>query len=173
MELTVSLVIGGIAVTAAAALFTGLSSRAETIAAAASAADRDANAERLLRLLVGNVETGAGTERLRGDAKTASFASWCEAETGWLERCRVQLEFREDGASSTLVLHKRHEATGAIPALGGGDEIILRRGVRNGRLLYLLDARNGGTWSDSWTAAMLPAAIAIVLEHDTLVLRVR
>jgi hypothetical protein len=158
------------AVTGAAALLLGLGSRAEAIQSASRAVDRDANAERTLRLLTANLDASADTIALRGSRESVHFPAWCETRFAWYERCRVRLAFRSTGASRTLIVERvpdpSHPASG--DALMNG--VVLRNGMRSGHFLYLLSAAAGGTWSTSWSMITLPAALGVVIDGDTLIL---
>jgi prepilin-type N-terminal cleavage/methylation domain-containing protein len=165
LEVTVALVIGGMAVAGAAALFHGLGQRAEAVERAARRADRDANAERLLRALLANVDFSGDTSSpaVAGDQRTMTFRTWCEQATGWLGRCSVRLFFEQDAGASSL----RLDLTGAETIT-----TVLQRGLREGRLRYLVDARQGGTWVDTWTRRGVPMAVAVIIGRDTLLLPV-
>jgi hypothetical protein len=169
--LTVAFVVGGTAVATAAALLVGLSSRASAIEMAAASADRAANAERLMRLLTANLDESIQTARLEGYNEHVVLRTLCETAAGWLEPCRVQLDFRKDGESGLLMLQARFDT--ADRSAAKVHEIVLRSGVLSGEFLYLVDAADGGTWAESWTSLTLPRAVGIVVDGDTLLLPVR
>src|SRR5689334_15918905 len=91
LEVMVALVIGGMAVAGAAALLGVLGERAQAVERAGARADGDANAERVLRLLVANLNLPDTTRSFAGDPNTVGFRSWCETPAGWLDRCAVRL----------------------------------------------------------------------------------
>lgn len=161
IEVMVALVIGGMVVAGAAALLASLGSRAEAIARAAALADQDANAERVLRRLVANLELGGdSTPSFVGDAKSACIRSWCEAPTGWLERCAGHLLLEQRGDTAAL----RLDVSGPDPM-----RIDLETGPRSARLRYLAILDGVVTWHDAWTHLVPPAALVLIVEGDTLV----
>ena len=165
VEVVVALVVGGMAVTAAALLLNGLENRAETIERAAATSDAARNAERLLVQLVGNAELGDdSTPTFAGDSLALSFHSWCETTHGWLDRCAALLRFAPEGERKVLQLQLR-----------GADtlEVAVRHSVANGRIRYLMNAESRGTWIDKWTHLGPPEAVAVILDEDTLLLRIR
>jgi prepilin-type N-terminal cleavage/methylation domain-containing protein len=172
LELMVALVVGGVAITAASALYLALGSRADAIEATSLGTSRAANAERLLRLLAANVETRADHPGVRGDAEKVTLDTSCETAHGWPEPCRVRLELAGDGASRRLLLRRlATEAGSSAPADARG--VVLRDSLRSGGFVYLVDASHGGSWSAAWAEPSPPPAIAVVLDGDTLLLPVR
>jgi prepilin-type N-terminal cleavage/methylation domain-containing protein len=170
LELTVSMVVGGMAVTGAAALLLGLGSRAEAIQSAALAVDRDANAERMIRLLSANLDASADTIALRGNRESVHFPTWCETGFAWYERCRVRLAFRSTGNSRSLVVERVADLARPAGAGAQPQAIVLREGLRSGHFLYLVNAEAGGKWSTSWSIITIPAALGVVVGEDTLIL---
>lgn len=165
LEVMVALTVGGMAVAVAAALLTGLGDRATELAAAARRVDRDANAEQLLRALTANLQPGSDSAGpFRGDSRSAAFRSWCDAPSGWLERCAVRLSLAPEARGLSLILR-----------LAGSDTTVvrMRSGIGVGRLRYLLDAANGGQWADRWSDLVPPTAIEVIADRDTLFLTVR
>ena len=165
IEVTVALVIGGMALVAAAALFNGLARRAEGVERAGRRADRDANSERLLRTLFENIDLrGDSTSPpVSGDQRSIRFRAWCDEGRGSFAPCGVRLSIQQDAGLSFLQL----ELSGADTST-----LVLRRGFREGRLRYLLNAREGGQWTDVWPRLVAPTAIALIIERDTLLLPV-
>jgi prepilin-type N-terminal cleavage/methylation domain-containing protein len=165
IEVTVALVIGGMALSAAAALLSGLSSRAEQIRSAGARVDRDANAERLLRNLLANLRaSGDSTLTVRGDSGSVTLQAWCATVEGWLRPCRARLGLERDSTSVEF----RLELTG-----GGAENrsVVFRQGARvPAGLRYLRDAAGGGTWVSRWTEVVAPSAISVFAGADTLVL---
>ena len=165
IEVTVALVIGGMALVAAAALFNGFARRAEDVERVGRRADRDANTERLLRTLFENIDLrGDSTSPpVSGDQRSIRFRAWCDEGRGSLAPCGVRLSILQDAGLSLLQLE-----------LAGADTtaLVLRRGFRNGSLRYLLYAREGGQWIDAWPRLVAPTAIAVIIERDTLLLPV-
>lgn len=165
LEVTVALTIGGMALAGAVALLGGMGNRAEAITRAAAHVDRDANAERLLRTLVANVDPSADSSRtLAGDARSVTFHAWCETPAAWLDRCTVRVFFEHSQGVTSLKL--------AVAPPAGASEIVLRNGLQTGSLRYLVDPKQGGTWASSWQHIVVPAAVAVIMDRDTLLLAV-
>ena len=163
IEVTIALVIGGMALSAAVALLTGLSDRAAQIRAAGARLDRDANAERVLRNLWGNLRpSGDSSAIVHGDSMAVDFSAWCESVAGWLRPCRARLAVEQADRSSgfTLVI--------------SGDERMTMHfwnwdGVAGG-IRYLRNADHGGSWMTSWTDLVPPMAIAVIAGRDTVMI---
>lgn len=155
--------LGAIVLLGARLLLENLGAGVGRITAASREADSDANGERLLRALVGQVEVGtqlAGS--FGGDARAAHFTSWCATPGGWRERCRVALEVEMRGGDAALVAH-----------LPWGEPVALRRAEGAIALRYLIDAREGGTWFVSWGDGLTaPRAIGVIAGSDTLIVRI-
>ena len=161
VEVTVALAIGALTVLGARMLLENLGEGASRITAAARQGDRDANGERLLRSLVGQIEVGTRTT-FSGDERSARFTTWCETESGWSERCRIALAVQSTDTGPVL--------TTAMP---NGDRLVVRTARRSLRLRYLVDARQGGTWFVSWGDGLLvPRAIGVISDADTLIVRI-
>jgi hypothetical protein len=143
-------------------LFEGVANDARNVARAAQRDDREANAERVLRATVAALEvTGGQTQSFTGDAQTARFTSWCDSPGGWQERCAATLALK-DSAAPGLVL-----------TLANGMAVRVREGFKHGELRYLSDAHDGGTWTPRWASGFtVPLAVGVVLDSDTLILRV-
>ena len=165
LELMVAMVIGGMALAGAGTLVAALSDRAVAIDRAATRVDHDANAERLLRALFANLDLEGDTTKpaLTGDTRTLRFRSWCDAPLDRLERCTVGLMLVQDSGHSVL----RLEETTAVTQV-----VELRRGFRTGTFSYLISAEHMGTWTGSWSGLVPPPAVAIIMDGDTLLLRV-
>jgi prepilin-type N-terminal cleavage/methylation domain-containing protein len=161
IEVTVALIVGGMALSAAAALLHGLGQRAEAITVAGARVDRDANAERLVRATWGNLRPGSdGTPTVSGDSSEVRFQSWCQTVEEWLQPCRVRLGITYTESSWQLRLERGSEVT----ALWSGQSGFAR-------IRYLRDAARGGSWVAAWSDLVAPPAIALILGSDTLVLR--
>ena len=161
IEITVALVVGGMALSAAAALLSGLGDREQAIRADAARVDRDANAERLLRDLWDNLRL-TGDSSVRGDSTGVSFQSWCASVEGWLRPCRAQLTLDRDGSGFRFRLELTSTETRAL---------TLWRGARGpAGLRYLRDAATGGTWESQWSGLVAPSALEVIAGADTLLL---
>lgn len=160
IEVMTALVIGGIAVTAAAALFNALATQAETVRVLGRENDIRANGERLLRGLFENLEFRSSTApALSGSESSVSLATWCDGVDGWLVPCSAQIAFERGTRSVALTIEVADR------------RIEWRRGG-HGALRYLVDAAHGGTWATHWTTRVPPKAVAIIIDQDTLMLGV-
>ncbi|MGH7719760.1 MAG: type IV pilus modification PilV family protein [Steroidobacteraceae bacterium] len=163
VEVIVALAVSGVVLLGARALLSGLADHADRLVTYGRATDREANAERLLRSLVAQLEVGtadAGT--FGGTEREARFTTWCDVPAGWQERCEVMLAI--DTLDSRALLRAR---------LSTGHDLILRRGFRAGALRYLHDADAGGMWFHVWgTGVTAPQALGVILDRDTLILRI-
>jgi prepilin-type N-terminal cleavage/methylation domain-containing protein len=160
IEVMVAMVIGAMVVAAAAALLSSLENRAEAIARASARADRDANAERVLRGLLANLDLGRdSTSAFVGTATSARFRTWCDSPTGWLERCAAHLSIEQRGDAAAL----RLELTGPDPT-----RIDLASGLHGARFRYLAIVDGVVTWRDTWSHLVVPAAVVLIVERDTL-----
>lgn len=163
IELVVALTISAFVLLAARTILVELADDADRIAAAAAHTDRVANGERELRSLLGQVEASSSPgSTFSGDARTVRFNTWCDVPAGWLERCDVTLTLRPGVVGLDLIAQ--------IPGIGA---IPVRTGVPAGSLLYLGSAQNGGTWLSAWNSRVTtPLALGVVLDRDTLILRI-
>jgi prepilin-type N-terminal cleavage/methylation domain-containing protein len=163
VEMLVALAIAATVLVTARALLEQLADDAEKLVTHATESDSRANAERTLRELALRLEVGTDdTRRFAGDERVTRFTSWCEVPRGWQERCRVTLALDVEAHEPVLAA-----------ALSTGEILVLRRGFTNGSLRYLGDAARGGTWFRSWGESITaPLAIGVVLDADTLILRI-
>ncbi|HEV7586813.1 MAG TPA: prepilin-type N-terminal cleavage/methylation domain-containing protein [Longimicrobium sp.] len=163
LEVVVALAVSGLVLLGARVMLEQVADGAERIAAGAAGADRDANAERSLRDLVSRIEVSPGEgRRVVGDARGVSFSTWCDVPAGWQERCTATLGVVRVGEANVLAL--------ASPGL---QVEPVRRGFERGSLLYLADPGEGGAWVRAWDSAVSsPLAIGVVIDADTLILRI-
>lgn len=165
VEVMVALVVMGVVLVGARTMLGQIADDADRIAGAAREADRDANAEGLLRAVAGRLDVSpvAGSQiRFEGDVQGARFHSWCEVPDGWLERCDATLGFIQLEGAPALAL-----------SLSTGETVPLRRGFRTGEILYLREAGNGGDWVKTWGATITaPLAFGIVADGDTAIIRI-
>jgi prepilin-type N-terminal cleavage/methylation domain-containing protein len=161
VEVMVAITISTLLLLGAHAMVEQVGASAEQISATAADADREANAERVLRDLIGRAEQPQAGSEFTGTPLGARFSSWCEVAAGWLERCTVSLGIVRVGGANVLVIE-----------VHGGTLIPLRRGFADGSVLYLRDAADGGRWLREWSSAVAaPVALGIVMDADTLILR--
>jgi hypothetical protein len=165
MEVLTGLAIAAIALASMHGVLVALDDGGQRAVAQARLADVDANGDRMLHDLIEQLELGADSaDQFSGSEVAARFMSWCDVAGGWAEPCAVTMEF---GA-----MHGRHAL---IARLSTGDSVSLRAGFTRGQLLYLPgeEGREGERWLRSWGAGIVaPMAIGIVLDGDTIVVRV-
>jgi len=166
IEVVVALLIGSIVLLGAHAMLAALSDRASALTAAGADVNREANGDAELRDIVGQIDVGTpGARAFTGTPQQASFSTWCDVPSGWLERCDVTLAFDSTGANAGLVLQR------------GGETIVLRRGFVRGVFRYLASASGGGQWVEQWGASVTaPLGIGAILQDsthtDTVILRI-
>jgi len=165
VEVMVALVVIGVVLVGARTMLGQIADDADRIAAAATEADREANAEGLLRAIADRLEVSpaSGEEvRFEGDERGARFRSWCEVPDGWLERCEASLGFIDLQGENVLALR-----------LSTGELVPLRRGFGSGSIAYLRDAGGGGAWVRGWGASITaPLAFGLVIDGDTTIVRI-
>ncbi|MBW3571953.1 MAG: prepilin-type N-terminal cleavage/methylation domain-containing protein [Gemmatimonadetes bacterium] len=165
VEVMVAVVVIGVVLVGARAMLGQIADDADRIAGAAAQADREGNAEALLRAVAGRLEVApvpGGDARFEGQPEGARFHSWCEVPDGWLERCRASVGFIPLDDGPALVL-----------GLSTGEVVPLRRRIASGEILYLRDASDGGAWMRSWGASITPpVALGIVVDGDTSIIRI-
>lgn len=162
LEVIVALSIGTFVIVAARMLLENLGVGTSRIVRSARQIDRDANGERLLRSLVGQIEVGVPEESFGGDEHSMEFTSWCRVSRGWLERCSV-----------TLSVERSDSAQFLVALFPDGARVVLRRANRRLRLRYLADASEGGTWFVKWGhGPACPRAIGVLADSDTVIVRI-
>lgn len=166
IEVLVALTLTAMVVGAVRGLVEVVGDHALITAERARVIDSDANAERILRNLVGSAELATkDDERFDGTSSGARFMSWCTVPRGWQERCRVALAFeRLSGTADSVAL---------VGTLSTGERLLFRAGHGPGSILYLGSARDGGTWFVAWRHSMAPPpAMAFVIGRDTMIVRI-
>lgn len=162
VEVVVALAISALVILSGRMLLESLGDAADRIDRAARDGDGDANGERLLRALVGQIDVGSKGATFGGDEQSAQFTSWCQSPRGWRERCRITLAIEEANAAPVL--------TTMLP---GNDRVVLYRAAHTLRLRYLVDPSAGGTWFINWGGGLLaPRAIGVIADSDTLIIRI-
>jgi prepilin-type N-terminal cleavage/methylation domain-containing protein len=165
VEVMVALVVMGVVLVGARGMLGQIADDADRIGAAAREADRESNADALLRSIAGRLEVSpvvGQVVRFEGEPQGTRFHSWCEVPDGWLEACQVSLGFIELEGAPALAMR-----------LSTGETVPLRRGFRKGEILYLRDAASGGAWVKSWGATITaPLAFGIVVDGDTSIIRI-
>lgn len=160
IELMVALVVGALVLLGARALLDGVGGIATATRRSANAADARANAELLVRQVVGNLALAPDTmSSFTGSAREATFTSWCPSPRGGLAPCGARLLVQGDSADIVL--------------FAGGARVTLLHGVTGARLRYLGSAGDGGAWQARWsTSIVTPLAIGVESDHDTLLLAI-
>lgn len=162
LEVTVALTIGAMALLGARIMLTTVADGADAIGSAARTLAHESNGERFLRSLVRQIETAAGGDEFAGDRHTARFTTWCNVPGGWKERCRAAIGVADANGELTLM---------ASTSVDG--PLAVRSGFSAGELRYIAVAARGGTWFEVWGEGLaLPVAVAILLDGDTVILRV-
>ncbi len=178
LEVVVALALGGIVLLGAWRLLEALGGEAERITAGAMAADADANGERLLRSLVRGLEIGTpGSGAFGGEPNEAHFTTWCDAPTGWQERCAVTLAIEPLARDARGDPPAERAGTpalwGLVAHVSAGAGTVLLRDVRPGGLRYLVSPARGGEWFRIWGEGITaPLAIGVVRARDTLIVRI-
>jgi hypothetical protein len=160
---TVAIAVSAVVLLIARVLLAQLGDDSGRITAFVRETDRTANADRLLRSVVANLELGTDSMRhFSGQEHQARFTSWCPVPDGWTERCTVSLAIDTVNGERALI------ATTSVQP-----RIVLRRGFHEGALRYLNDANAGGSWFKVWGSGVTaPLAIGVILDADTLILRI-
>lgn len=167
LEVMVALVVSALVLLGARALLEQVGDVGEAVAGSAAEVDAAANAERRMRAWLARAEVPFDTaadarNEFVGTAEGARFVTWCEVPDGWLERCRASLGLLSVDGANVLAL-----------SADGGEVVPVRRGFAEGKLLYLIDPGMGGTWLPAWESDVSPPyAVGVVLDADTLILRI-
>lgn len=167
LEVLVAVMIAAIVLLAADIVFEQLADSRSVIARSAIKVDRERNAAFTMVRWVAQVDVsprsgpGAQPRSFGGNDTSATFVSWCFAPGGWERECEV-------------TLHVADDTNAAIVANAStGESVQLTMHHKDAALRYLLDARGGGHWLQSWgEGPTTPLAIGIVSGADTLVLRI-
>jgi prepilin-type N-terminal cleavage/methylation domain-containing protein len=165
IELLVAIMIAGIVLLGARALWESLAESVDQMHQHAIVAERVANGERLLRSLLGRLEVGTlPTREFAGDERHTTFTTWCDVPAGWQERCQAEVAIEPDSVASRLRL---------VARLSTGEVIALQRGFSRGALRYLNDPISGGMWFRIWGHGITaPLAIGIITDSDTAIVRI-
>jgi prepilin-type N-terminal cleavage/methylation domain-containing protein len=166
LETLVAITLSAVVLLGARAVMVQLADAADAVGRASLQADRDANAERLLRALLAQVETGADEARwFRGAERAMRFTTWCDVPAGWSERCEAAILVDTTGGTPAL----RAE----LSASGATQSVTLRTNHGPIAFRYLESASGGGRWSRVWDGGMsAPSAIGVIIGPDTLIVRV-
>lgn len=161
LEVVVALAVTGIVVLGARAVLARLGDDAHHLAATAADDDREANADRLLRDLLGRAEPPLGrSARFLGEPRAVRFDTRCDVPAGWQEHCTAELGVVEVNGVQTVGL-----------TLSTGEAVVLRRGFEHAVLRYLYDPGNGGVWMNRWNSTVsLPWAVGLEVDGELVIL---
>jgi type II secretory pathway component PulJ len=162
IELMLALMLTGFLFLGGRLMLDQLADAGAVLARHAGESDTEANAERLLRALVGRADAAADTARpFAGAPDETSFESWCERPAGWLERCRVTLNLQRVGGNTVIAA-----------TLSTGERYQLRSFRGRGAFRYLGRGPATNGWLLAWGRSIVaPRAVGVVTEGDTLLLR--
>lgn len=165
IEIVIALLISAVLVLTGRQMLEVLTDESRRVEQAARLATIDANAERVLREIVGRMEIGSTVDRgFGGTPRQVTFTSWCEVPDGWLESCRVSLALDSAETGVTLSLSMRIRGAADAPLT----RAIIAKGLEGGALRYLSSASDGGVWFHAWGQGITaPLAIGIILDRDT------
>jgi prepilin-type N-terminal cleavage/methylation domain-containing protein len=160
VELMASLSLAGLLLVLAVGVVRSLSDGSERTTHDRIRDDKEANGDRLLRLLLRRAEAGADSvARFVGDETSVEFNSWCDMPGAWLERCRVRL-----GA----IVHDEYTAISAT--LPGRMTEEYWRAPGAGAFRYFSTQATSDPWVKTWGSSVaLPGALAVVIGEDTIV----
>jgi hypothetical protein len=163
LELMLALALAGLLLLGLLLLVDQASGAGIVLARNAARVDAEANGDRLLRALVARAQSSADSLRMFvGEPDRAAFDTWCDRPAGWLERCRV-----------TLMLMSHEDRTVVVAMISTGETHPVRTMRGRGVLRYFgrgVDDEVG--WLTAWGRSIrLPAALGMVTERDTVVLR--
>lgn len=161
VEVVLALALGGLLLLSVRALFTELQAADVMLGRAARGDDELANATRVLYALFRRADVKPDSaSRFIGDSTSASFRSMCEQPGGWLEPCAV-----------TVLLDVGKDSSALIGDFSTGEQLILARWPGQGVLRFLDASPSGDRWISDWGRSIAsPAAMAVVLPQDTIVL---
>jgi prepilin-type N-terminal cleavage/methylation domain-containing protein len=164
IELMVAIVLSGIVLLGARALWESLAISVDRLRSQATADARAENGERLLRSLVGRLEVGTDqSHEFAGDEQHVRFTTWCDVPAGWQERCDAVVGFEPDSGDRIQL----------VARLSTGELVPLERGFTRGLLRYLNTPAGGGVWFRIWGHGIIaPLAIGVITDRDTTIVRI-
>jgi prepilin-type N-terminal cleavage/methylation domain-containing protein len=163
LEVIVALSIGALVVMGARVLLEGLQTHTVRLVSVANTTNAAANAEHVVRTLVGNLELAPNdSSSFEGDAREARFTSWCAVPEGWQERCTVHLAVESETGRVRM-----------MATLSTGERLTLRDSAGAAVFRYLGTGAEGGRWFVTWKHSLMPPlAIGLISDADTMVARV-
>jgi prepilin-type N-terminal cleavage/methylation domain-containing protein len=163
MEVLVALALSTLVLLSAREILEALGRHAQGVVRVARVVDGHANAEAEVHQVVRDlVVPREAVPSVTGNEDSTAFRSYCFSHLGWQEQCDVQLVVERAGARYRVNLHQKAE-----------EPIVLGDDLRLAGIRYLVAANAGGQWTSHWESTlMVPQAIGVILDRDTLVLRV-
>lgn len=165
IELIAGLALAGVVFTSMVLLIDQLRDGRDRLLERARIDNRASNGAELMRLLVARAEAGGDpTQLFTGSDGGAQFRSWCEAPSGWLERCNARL-FVERGVGAS------EDSSFVRADLSTGERLTLL--ATHGSVVFrYFEAIAGRTrWVSVWRAgSTLPSAVAVITGRDTVVM---
>jgi len=164
LELILALALVGSAMLGGVLLMDQIDDSGARIVAESARMHREANGASLLRRLIAQARVNDDTtRRFVGDERTVFLASVCDVPGGWPEPCDV-----------TLAIDERGDSCAVVADLSIGGALVLRRDAGNRAWRYLDAAPRDSSWATHWSSGTtLPAALALVSAHDTVVFPVQ
>lgn len=165
-EVLVALLVTALLAGSARQVVDELGSAGRRMIAGATDADRDANAERMLRALLGSYEAGRDeAPPFDGAARAVRFPTWCQSAAGWVERCLVTLTIERSGEEAALFAD--------VATAGGRQRLRLAPVPADAVFAYLQDAEGGGTWTPAWReGAEAPLGVRVPFGPEVLLVRI-
>ena len=168
IELTIALVVAGVAVLVGSQVFTALGDASRLTASARVSFDREMNARRWLAAAIASMEVRVDSGMaFDGDRRRLRFSTWLVTADGWFERTRLEL-----GAADGQLVAGLDDGT-----------LVLANGVASVDFAYLADLGADSPWLEHWRSQVsAPRAIRVLVSRsvgergraiaDTLIFRV-
>ncbi len=114
----------------------------------------------LLRDLFANASASGDTARVFvGASRAVLFDTWCDSRFGGSERCRVEVAILESPNGVTVSVRSGIETPISVPLTPAPVALI-----------YLERSPSTARWLSEWGRSLhVPAAVGVLLRHDTLV----
>jgi len=123
----------------------------------------EGNGSRLMHQLLLEASLGQDTAGVFwGDPTNIALRSMCRTQNGWSEVCRIRFSIDSRRDSSIV--------TAELPT---GTTYSVRRDAGKVEFRYLGEPSAESSWFGIWSSnAVLPSAVGLVTEHDTIVFQV-
>jgi prepilin-type N-terminal cleavage/methylation domain-containing protein len=150
IEVVIGLTLSALVVLLAHRIFTGVVDGAQTLQAARTGLDREANARRSLNEMFGSLDVGTeGAGGFAGHPQRVEFTSWQRVPHGWLERRRVVL-----GVEGVMLVARSDVS------------IALQDSVTGVEFDYLLEPGADAAWVREWISPVsAPVAIRMRIQR--------